>query len=141
MLNRQIRPGENVVKLQAKWKPPVATDRGNYTVADVPQVMPDGAVGKKRGVNSGGLSCQRMARCSGMDAPGDQEDAKAEPSQKHRGEASKSGLVRPSSSRKSGGQRGVGASIVPSPGRGGTDRREEDEKAKLVRGKGTQVIR
>jgi hypothetical protein len=140
-LNRQIRPGENVVKLQAKWKPPVATDRGNNTAANVPRVMPDGAVWKRRGVNSGGLSCQRIATCPGMDAPGDQEDAKTEPSQKHQGEASKSGLVQPSSSRKSGGQRGVGASIVPSPRRGTIDRREEDEKAKLVRGKGTQGIR
>ena len=130
-----------MVKLQTKWKPPVGTDRGNNTVANVPLVMPDGAVWKKRGVNSGGLSCQRMELCPGMDAPGDQEDAKAEPSLMHQGEASKSERVRPFSSRKSGGQRGVGASIVPSPRRGNTERREEDEKAKLVRGKGTQVIR
>ncbi len=130
-----------MVKLHTRWKPPVATGRGNHTGANVPQVMPDGAVWKKRGVNSGGLSCQRMATCPGMDAPGDQEDAKTESSLKHRGEESKSERVRPSSSRKSGGQRGVGASIVPSPRRGNRDRREEDEKAKLVRGKGTQVIR
>jgi hypothetical protein len=75
-----------------------------------------------------------------MDEPGDQEDAKTEPSLKHRGEASKPETVQPLSSRKSGGQRGVGASIVPNPGRGQNDRREEDEKAKLVGGKGTQVI-
>jgi len=130
-----------VVKLQTKWKPPVETDRGKHTVEDVLQVMPDGAVRKKRGVNSGGLSCQRMAKRPGMDAPGDLEDAKAEPSLQRRGEASKSETVRPSSSRKSGGQRGVRASIVPNPRRSQTDRREEDEKAKLVRGKGTQVIR
>ena len=121
-----------MVKLQTKWKPPVATGRGNHTGANVPRVMPDGAVWKKRGVNSGGLSCQRMVTHPGMDAPGDQEDAKTEPSLEHRGEASKSERVPPSSSRKSGGQRGVGASIVPSPRRGNTDRREEDEKAKLV---------
>lgn len=130
-----------MVKLQAKWKPSVVTDRGNSTVANVPRVMPDGAVGKKRGVNSGGLSCQRMVPCPGTDAPGEQEDAKAEPSPKHRGEASKSETVQPFSSRKSGGQRGVGASIVPNPRRAKTDRWEEDEKAKLVRGKGTQAIR
>jgi hypothetical protein len=79
-----------VVKLQTKWKPPVATDRGSHAGANVPRVMPDGAVWKKRGVNSGGLSSQRMAKCPGMDAPGDQKDAKAEPSPPHRGEASKS---------------------------------------------------
>jgi hypothetical protein len=141
VLNRQIRPGENVVKLQAKWKPPVAAGRGNTTVANVPPVMPDGAVWKKRGVNSGGLSSQRMAMSPGMDAPGDPEDAKTEPSRKHRGEASKSEAVRPSSSRKSGGQRGVGASIVPNPRRSKNDRRKDDEKAKFVGGKGTQVIR
>ena len=140
-VNRWIRPGANVVKLQTKWKPPVATGRGCHTAANVPQVMPDGAVRKKRGVNSGGLSGQRMVTCSGMDAPGDQEDAKAEPSPKHRGEVSKTETVRPASSRKSGGQRGVGASIVPSPRRSPSDRREENEKAKLVRGKGTQGIR
>ena len=130
-----------MVKLQTKWKPPVATDRGRQTAANAPQVMPDGAVRKKRGVNSGGLSCQRMAIRSGKDAPGDQKDAKTELKPTHGVEASESETVRPPSSRKSGGQRGVGASIVPSPRRGETDRREEDEKAKLVRGKGTQVIR
>jgi hypothetical protein len=118
-----------VVKLQTKWKPPVATDRGSHAAANVPRVMPDGAVWKKRGVNSGGLSSWRMVSRSGMDAPGDQKDAKTEPSLTHRGKASKSERVRPFSNRKSGGQRGVGASMVPNPRRGW---REEDEKAKLV---------
>ena len=130
-----------MIKLQAKWKSPVATDRGRQTVANVPQVMPDGAVWKKRGVNPGDLSCLRLVNKSGMDAPGDQKDAKAELRRKHRGGASKSEAMRPASSRKSGWKRGVGASIVPNPHRGNIKRWEEDEKAKLVRGKGTQVIR
>jgi hypothetical protein len=92
-------------------------------------------------VNPGDLSCPRLVNKSGTDAPGDQKDAKAELRRKHRSEASKSEAMRPVSSRKSGWKRGVGASIVPSPGRGNSKRREEDEKAKLVRGKGTQVIR
>lgn len=130
-----------MVKLLVKWKPPVVTGRGKQTVANAPQVMPDGAVRKKRGVNPGDLSCPSLANRSGKDAPGDQKDAKAELRQKHRGEASKSEPMRPVSSRKSGRKRGVGASIVPSPRRGNMKRREEDEKAKLVGGKGTQVTR
>ncbi|MBV8140727.1 MAG: hypothetical protein JOZ60_01630 [Verrucomicrobia bacterium] len=77
-----------------------------------------------------------MAEYSGTDAPGDQKDAKTEPSPKSRGKSVEVRNGAAASNRKSGEQRGVGASIVPNPRRGQAARREEGEKAKLIRGEG-----
>jgi len=46
-----------MAKLRSVWKPPAVTvERARRTVTDAPEVLPDGAVGKKRGVNPGDLS-------------------------------------------------------------------------------------
>ena len=64
-----------MAKLPAMWKPPAATGRGCHTVADAPEVVPDCAVRKKRGVNPGDLS-QVDGQKFRRGAPGDQNAPK-----------------------------------------------------------------
>ena len=79
-------------------------------------------------------------RYSGTDAPGDQKDAKAGPSPSV---GAKRRSPKRCGHRHAGSPvgRGVRASIVPNPCWCKIGRQEEDEKAKLVRGKGTQEFR
>src|SRR5688572_7486730 len=48
-LNRRVRPGENEVKLQAKWKPPDATDRGTTPARTSPRLCRMAQSGRSRG--------------------------------------------------------------------------------------------
>ncbi len=63
--------------------------------------------------------------------------AKTEPSPKGRGEALKAETTEPLARRKSGGERSQSVHSTEPP----VERQEEDEVAKLIRGKETQEFR